>query len=55
MVILKVNPDILKCGGGMKMWMWLCEERESYLEFGNRFGMRKIGRNIVRPKKMLRE
>ena len=37
------------------MWMWLCKERESYLRFGNRVGMRKIGRNIVRQKKMLRE
>ena len=34
MVILKVNPGILK-GGGIKMWMWLCVERESYLGFGN--------------------
>ena len=37
------------------MWMWLCKERESYLGFGNRVRMRKIGRNIVRQKKMLRE
>ena len=29
MAILKVNPDILKCDGGIKMWMWmwLCAER----------------------------
>ena len=30
-------------------------ERESYLGFGNRVRMRKIGRNIVRQKKILRE
>ena len=33
------------------MWMWLCVERRSYLGFGNRVRMRKIGRNIVRQKK----
>ena len=46
-VILKTNPVISKCGGG-------CVERESYLEFGNRIGMRKI-RNTVKKKKMLGE
>ena len=52
-VILNANPGILKCGGRIKMWMWLCaeRERESYLGFGNRVRMRKIGRNIVRQKK----
>ena len=35
LVMLKTNPFILKCGGGIKMWIWLCEERESYLGFGN--------------------
>ena len=35
-VILKANPGILKRVGGVKMWMWLCVERESYLGFGNR-------------------
>ena len=54
-VILMAIPGILKCGGGIKMWMWLCVERESYLGFGNRVGMRKLGRNIVKQKKMLRE
>ena len=56
-VILKANPGILKCGGRIKMWMWLCaeRERESCLGFGNRVRMRKIGRNIVRQKKILRE
>ena len=55
--VLKANPGILKCGGGIKMWLWLCveRERESYLGFGNRVGMKKIGRNIVRQKKMLKE
>ena len=32
--ILKVNPGILKRGAGIKMWMWLCVERDSYLGFG---------------------
>ena len=54
-VMLKANPGILKCGGVIKMWMWPCVETESYLGFGDRVGMRKIGRNIVRQKKMLRE
>ena len=36
--------------GRIKMWMWLCVERESYLGFRNRVGMRKKGRNIVRQK-----
>ena len=48
--ILKTNPGILKCGGGIKMWMWLGLERESYLELGNRVRMRKIQRNIVSKK-----
>ena len=46
-VILKANPGILKVGGGK---MWLCIEIESYLGFGNRIGMRKIGRNIEAKK-----
>ena len=33
MDILKTNPGILKRGGGIKMWMSLCVERESYLRF----------------------
>ena len=45
-VILKANPGILKCGGGIKMRMCLCVERGRYLGFGNRVRMRKIGRNI---------
>ena len=55
MVILKANPGILKLGSGIKMWMWMCVERESYLRFGNRVGMRKTGRNIASQKKMPRE
>ena len=54
MAILKANQGILKRGGGIKMWMWLFVEGESYLGFGNRVGMRKIRRNIVRQKKTLR-
>ena len=51
MVILKANPGILKCSGGIKMWIWLCVERGCYLGFGNRVRMRKIERNIVRQKR----
>ena len=55
-VILKANPGSLKRSGGIKMWMWLCIERGSYLGFGNKIGMRRIGRNIIWPKKkMLRQ
>ena len=50
-VILKANPGILKLGGEIKMWMWLCVERGSYLEFGDRVRMKKIGRNIARQKR----
>ena len=49
--VLKANPGILKCGGGIKMWLWLFVERESYLGFGNRVGMKKIGRNNCEAKK----
>ena len=48
MVIQKTNPGILKCGGRIKMW--LCVERGSSMGFGNRVGISKIGRNIVRQK-----
>ena len=41
MVIQKSNPSIMKRDNGIKMWMWLCVERESYLIFGNRIGMRR--------------
>ena len=51
--IRKANPGSLKHGGGIKMWMWLCVE--NHLGFGNRVGMRKIERNIVRQKNMLRQ
>ena len=54
-VIVKANPGIFKHGGEIKMWMWLCVERESYLEFGSRARVKNIGKNIVRQKKMLRE
>ena len=30
-VILKLNPHILKHGGGIKMWLWLNVESESYI------------------------
>ena len=29
--VLTANPGILKCGGGIKMWLWLCVEREREL------------------------
>ena len=55
MVTRKAYQDILKRGDGINTWMCLCQERESYLGFVNRVGMNKIGKNIVRQKKMLRE
>ena len=33
------------------MWMWLCVERESYLEFGSRARMRKIGKKYCEAKR----
>ena len=53
--MLKGNTGILKRRGGIKMWMWLCIERESYLGFRNRVRMRNIGRIIVWQKKMLKD
>ena len=53
--ILKANPGILKHGRGIKIWMWLCVERGSCLGVGNRVGMRKIRKNIVRQKKTTRK
>ena len=50
-VIVKANPGIFKHGGEIKMWMWLCVERESYLEFGSRARVKNIGKNIVRQKR----
>ena len=44
MAIISANPGILKHGGGIKMWMCLCVERESYLGFGKRVGMSKTGK-----------
>ena len=41
-VTLKANPGILKHGDGIKMWMWLFVEREIYLGFGNRVGMKML-------------
>ena len=52
---LTTNVMVIKHGGLIKMRRWLCVEKECYLGFGNRVGMRKIGRNIVGQKKMLRE
>ena len=54
-VMLKANPGILKRGVGIKLWIWLYVEGGSYLGFKNRVGIRKIGRNIVREKNMLKE
>ena len=49
-VILKTNQGILKCGGGIKMWMWLSVETESYLGFGKSWN-EEDRRNTVRQKK----
>ena len=45
-VILKVNPGILKGCGGIKMWM--CVERGSYLEFRKRRNEKDRKKYIVR-------
>ena len=29
-ILLKANPGILKCGGGIKTWMWLCGKSELF-------------------------
>ena len=34
-VLLKANPGTLKCGGGIKIWIWLCVEKQSYFGLGN--------------------
>ena len=52
MVILKANPGILKYGGEIKMWMWLCEERERELF---RIWNEQDRKNYCESKKMLRE
>ena len=46
-VILKANPGSLKCGSGIKMWMWLCVEREQF-SIWKQSSNEKIGRNIAR-------
>ena len=50
-VILKVNPGILKGCGGIKMWMWQCVERGSYLEFRKSRNEKDRKKYIVRQKK----
>ena len=50
-VIVKANPGIFKHGGEIKMWMWLCVERESYLEFGSRARVKNIGKKYCETKK----
>ena len=47
---LTTNVMLMKIGV-----MWLCVERESYLGFGKRVGMRTTGRNIVRQKNTKRK
>ena len=44
----KVNPGILRNGGGTEMWVWLCAGSGIYLGSGGTAEMRKIERNIVR-------
>ena len=47
MVILKANPGILKCSGGIKIRKWLCVERKLF----KIWKQRKIRRNVVRQKR----
>ena len=49
-VTLKTNPGILIRDGGIKMWMWLCVERGSYLGSGNRVRRGKL-EEILQGKK----
>ena len=44
----RVNPGILRNGGGTEMWVWLCAGSGIYLGSGGTAEMRKIERNIVR-------
>ena len=52
MVILKANQGILIRSGRIKMWLRLRVERESYLGFGNKVGMKKLGRYLAGQKKI---
>ena len=52
-VILKGNPGILKRGGGIKLWMWLCLERENYLGFRNSWN-EEDRKKCCETKKMLK-
>ena len=54
-VKLKTNPHILRRGGGIKMWIQLCVERESSLGFGNRVKNEEDRKKHCDTKKMLRE
>ena len=47
-VTLKANPGIFKRIGGIKTWMYLYVERGSYLGFGNRVGMTKIEKKLMK-------
>ena len=46
----KGNLSFLKRGGRIKMWMWLCVERELF-RIWNIVAMKKLGRDILRQKK----
>ena len=46
----KGNLSFLKRGGRIKMWMWVCVERELF-RIWNIVAMKKLGRNILRQKK----
>ena len=53
--MLAVRSVFILHGRGIKIWMCLCVERGSCLGVGNRVGMRKIRKNIVRQKKTTRK
>ena len=51
----KGKQGILIRSSRIKMWLRLRVERESYLGFGNKVGMKKLGRDLAGQKDMLRK
>ena len=54
MVILKPNSGILKRSGGIKMWMWLCVERQLF-RIWKQSRNEKDRKKYYEAKKMVRE
>ena len=53
-VILKPNSGILKRSGGIKMWMWLCVERQLF-RIWKQSRNEKDRKKYYEAKKMVRE